>query len=104
MAEDQNASKETKEKSKELKTLAFQGAIGAIALAGSTAIPLAITRILQPQTTVPQPLQVAPAQISPVNTNNQLQNPANNSDSQSNQTLLQNQVKKEELKKGKKKD
>jgi len=90
MAEEQNLSKETKEKNKELKTLAVQGVIGAIALAGTTAIPLAITRILQPQTnSTTQPLQVAPAQIQPVNTN---------------QNQLQNQVSKDEARKSKKKD
>lgn len=90
MADEQNLSKETKEKSKELKTLAFQGVLGAIALAGTTAIPLAITRILQPQTnSTPQTLQVAPAQIQPVNTN---------------QNQLQNQVSKDEARKSRKKD
>lgn len=90
MADEQKLSKETKEKSKEMKTLAFQGLMGAIALAGTTAIPLGITRILQPQTNAtPQPIQVAPAQIQPVNTN---------------QNQLQNQVSKDEVRKGKKKD
>ena len=93
MADEQNLSKETKEtkeKHKELKTLAFQGLLGAIALAGTTAIPLAITRILQTQTnSTPQPVQVAPAQIQPVNTN---------------QNQLQNQVSKDEARKSKKKD
>ncbi len=44
----------------------MQGIIGAVSLAGTTAIPLIVQRALNPSTPTPSPTQSAPAQPVPV--------------------------------------
>lgn len=50
---------------KGFKLTLMQGVIGAVSLAGTTAIPLLVQRTLTPPTPTPSPAQSPPAEIKP---------------------------------------
>jgi hypothetical protein len=69
MSEEPQPSQDSQEKSagsNELKALIAKGIIGAIALAGTTAIPILVQKALDPPAPAASPVPITPAQVVPV--------------------------------------
>lgn len=71
MTTDPESSPESTKAGSKFKLTLVQGVIGAVSLAGTTAIPIVVQRVLSPAPIVsPSPeasVQVAPAQVQPTN-------------------------------------